>query len=51
MMRSPSENCFAPNTSTIFILSVAWTEIEGEDGEVERGEIIKELFHWQQMQM
>lgn len=25
MMRSPSVNCFTPNTSTIFILSVAWT--------------------------
>lgn len=24
MMRSLSENCFAPNTSTSFILSVAW---------------------------
>lgn len=26
IMRSPSENCLAPNTSTIFILSVACTE-------------------------
>ena len=24
MMRSPSENCFMPNTSTIFILSDSW---------------------------
>lgn len=26
MMRSLSKNCFAPNTSTSFILSVAWRE-------------------------
>lgn len=29
MMRSLSENCFAPNTSTSFILSVTWG---GKDG-------------------
>lgn len=31
MMRSPSENCFAPKTSTIFILSVAWIETNEEE--------------------